>query len=143
MRSTIVGIYLIGLIVFTCTESLSLLLTDYEISFRFNPHPDGSSFFQNDLMNVSDPTYLSQKLGHVLFFFLLAYLGYWAWKSLGLVMMVSLAAALSTEVAQLYFTRSGRLLDVGFDLVGMLLFIVLFLIYRFIKSLHQDVEMHW
>ena len=143
MRSTIVGIYLIGLIVFTCTESLSLLLTDYEISFRFNPHPNGSSFFHNDLMNVSDPTYLSQKLGHVLSFFLLAFIGYWAWKSLGLVMMVSLAAALSTEVAQLYFSRSGRLLDVGFDLAGMLLFIVLFLIYRFIKSLHQDVEMHW
>lgn len=94
-------------------------------------------------MNVSDPTYLSQKLGHVLSFFLLAFIGYWAWKSLGLVMMVSLAAALSTEVAQLYFSRSGRLLDVGFDLAGMLLFIVLFLIYRFIKSLHQDVEMHW
>jgi len=143
LRSTIVGIHLIGLIVFTCTESLSLLLTDYEVSFRFNPHPDGSSFFQNDLMNVSDPNYLSQKLGHVLFFFLLAYLGYWAWKSLGLVMMVSLAAALSTEVAQLYFTRSGRLLDVGLDLAGMLLFITLLFFYRFIKRSHQDVEMQW
>jgi len=143
LRSTIVGIYLIGLIVFTCTESLSLLLTEYEISFRFNPYPDGNSFFHNNLMNVSDPTYLSQKLGHVLSFFLLAFIGYWAWKSLGLVMMVSLAAALSTEVAQLYFSRSGRLLDVGFDLAGMLLFVVLLLIYRFIKSLHQDVEMHW
>lgn len=57
--------------------------------------------------------------------------------------MVSLAAALSTEVAQLYFSRSVRLLDVGFDLAGILLFVVLLLIYRFIKSPHQDVEMHW
>ncbi|WP_216775210.1 VanZ family protein [Metabacillus halosaccharovorans] len=143
MRSIIVGIYLFCLIVFTCTESLSLLFTDYEISFRFNPHPDGSSFFHNDLLNVSDPTYLSQKLGHVLFFSLLAFLGYWAWKSLGLVVMVSLAAALSTEVAQLYFSRSGRLLDVGFDLAGMLLFIVLVFFYRFIKRSPQDVEMQW
>lgn len=94
-------------------------------------------------MNVSDPTYLSQKLGHVLFFFFLAYLGYWAWRSLGLVMMVSLAAALSTEVAQLYFSRSGRLLDVGFDLAGMLLFISLLFFYRFIKRSHQDVEVQW
>lgn len=54
MKSTIVGIYLFCLFVFTCTESLSLLLSDYEIVFRFNPVPDGLSFFHNDLVNVSE-----------------------------------------------------------------------------------------
>lgn len=134
MKSSIVGIYLVCLFIFTCTESLSWLLTDYQISFRFNPHPDGNSFFHNDLMNGVNPTYLTQKLGHVLFFSLLAYLVYWAWKSLGLVVMISTAAALSTEVAQLYFSRSGRLLDVGFDLVGMLLFFIIFFLYFVTKN---------
>lgn len=139
MRSIIVGFYLFCLILVTCTESLSLLLTDYEISFQFNPSPDARSFFHNDLINVSDPTYIIQKSGHFLFFFFLAYLVYWAWKSLGLVIMVSLAAALSTEVAQLYFSRSGRLLDVGYDLAGTLLFFVLIFFYRFVKSMYHDL----
>ena len=137
LKSLILGIYLFCLFVFTCTESLSLLLSDYEIVFRFNPVPDGLSFFHNDLVNVSDPTYLSQKLGHFLSFFFLAYLVYWAWKSVGLVMMVSLATALSTEVAQLHFSRSGRLLDVGFDLAGMLMFLVLYSIYCVAKNSYK------
>lgn len=139
LRSIIVGIYLFCLIVFTCTESLSLLLTDYEITFRFNPFPEAMSFFNNDLIYVSDPTYISQKLGHIISFAFLAYLVYWAWKSLGLVVMVSLASALSTEVAQLYFSRSGRLLDVGYDLAGMLLFIVLLFFYWFAKNIHWEI----
>ena len=139
LKSFLVGIYLFCLFVFTCTESLSLLLSDYEVTFRFNPFPDGLSFFHNDLINASDPTYISQKLGHFLFFLLLAYLVYWAWKSVGLVVMVSVAAALSTEVAQLYFSRSGRLLDVGFDLAGMLLFLVLFILYRIAKNSYKEL----
>jgi len=103
LKSLILGIYLFCLFVFTCTESLSLLLSYYEIMFRFNPVPDGLSSFHNDSVNVSDPTYLSRKLGHFLSIFFLAYLVYWAWMSVGLVMMVSLATALSTEVTQLYF----------------------------------------
>lgn len=66
MRFIIEVIYLFCLVLFTCTESLSHLLTDYEISFRFNPFPEAMSFFNNDLVNVSDPTYISQKLGHFL-----------------------------------------------------------------------------
>lgn len=53
--------------------------------------------------------------------------------------MVSLAAALSSEVAQLYFSRSGRLLDVGYDIAGMLLFIFLLLIYLFVKNIHREL----
>lgn len=139
MKSIIVGIYLFVLFLFTCMENLNLFLTDYQITFRFNPFPDASSFFHNDLIYVSEPTYLSQKLGHILTFFFLACLVYWAWKSLRLVVMVSLASALSTEVAQLYFSRIGRLLDVGYDLAGMLLFIVLLFFYLFAKNIHRDL----
>lgn len=138
MRTFLLLIFLLFLFLFTCTENLHLLLTNYSLNFRFNPSPNAWTFFNNDLIYVSDPSYISQKLGHTFYFFLLAGLIFHAWKSIRLVFLISLAAALSSEVAQLYFSRSGRLLDVGYDLAGMLLFVGLFYLYCLVKLLQRN-----
>ncbi len=139
MRAFIVGFYLIGLFVFTCTYSLTQLLSDWVLTFHFNPYPDVSSFFHNDLVYAKDPTYVMQKVGHFIYFFLLAVLVFWAWKRLGLVLLISFAAALSTEVAQLYFSRSGRFLDVGYDLAGMMLFFSLYGCYQLLSRVSGGI----
>lgn len=142
MRIFLVLMFLFYLFLFTCTENLHLILTDYRFNFRFNPSPNAWTFFNNDLIYLSESTYISQKLGHSFYFFLLAALVFHAWKSIRLVILITLAAALSSEVAQLYFSRSGRLLDVGYDLAGMLLFVGLFYLYFLLKLLQRKFLMH-
>jgi VanZ family protein len=127
------------LFVFTCTESLFSLFTEQEVRFQFNRQPNLSDFFINDLVSFNDITYLIQKLGHFICFFFLAVLLYWAWQRWLLVVLISFGLAFLTEVAQLFFSRSGRLLDVLFDVAGLMLFFVLYLCFRLVEWLYGKV----
>ncbi|MGM0877172.1 MAG: VanZ family protein [Bacillota bacterium] len=125
--------------VFTCTESLFSLFTEQKVRFQFNRQPTLSDFFINDLTSFSDITYLIQKLGHFICFFFLAILLYWAWQRWLLVVLISFGLAFLTEVAQLFFSRSGRLLDVLYDVAGLMLFFVLYLCYRLVEWIYGKV----
>ncbi|WP_226670504.1 VanZ family protein [Metabacillus litoralis] len=132
MRVWIFCCYLAFIFIATCTESLSLLLSKRIVTFHFNGDPSVLEFFQNDF-TLQDSTYISQKIGHIIIFFFLGVLVYWVWRSVFLSLIISLAVALSTEVAQLFFSRSGRLLDVGYDMSGVFLFLVLVGCYQMVE----------
>ncbi|UGB30717.1 MULTISPECIES: VanZ family protein [Bacillaceae] len=130
MKGLLVCFAILLLCLFTFTESLSLLLSQQKVSFHYEPHPAFSSFLHNDLMNLQDLTYRRQKLGHFSYFFFLAILIYWAWRRHSFVFIMTLGAAFLTEIGQLFFSRSGRLLDVGYDMAGVCLFYLLYGCYR-------------
>lgn len=129
MRIWILYGYIAFLFLATCTENVSVLLSQQVIRFRFNGSPSVKEFFYNDF-DLQDSTYVNQKLGHILSFFILSLIVYWIWRSVLVNLLVSLAVALSTEVSQLFFSRSGRLLDVGYDMSGALLFLLFLGSYR-------------
>lgn len=77
---------------------------------------------------------MTQKLGHVMSFFFLGAITYWKWPSRLVVILVGLGAGFTTEILQLYFSRSGRLLDVGYDVCGSLIFLGALIGYPLIRS---------
>jgi VanZ family protein len=139
LRYLFVGCYIVSLFLFTCTESLSLLISQQVVSFQFNSSPNLSDLLINDLSSIQDITYVIQKIGHVISFFFLAVFVYWAWRKFHLIVVFTFVVAFSTEVAQLFFSRSGRLLDVLYDVVGALLFVFLYVSYRFMEWVYRKV----
>lgn len=130
MKGLLVTFALLFLCLFTFTESLQLLITQHTVSFHYQPNPTFSQFFHNDIMYLQDRSYFVQKLGHFSYFFSLAMLIYWAWEKHSIVFLVTLSSAIATEIGQLFFSRSGRLLDIGYDMAGVCFFYILYGCYR-------------
>ncbi|WP_338788128.1 VanZ family protein [Metabacillus sp. FJAT-53654] len=139
MKIFIVMLYIGMLLLFTCTESLFLFITEHELHFQFTRYPNFADFFLNDLSSLNDITYVIQKLGHFICFFFLAMLLYWALQHWLLVVVISVGFAFLTEVVQLFFSRSGRLLDVVYDVAGLMVFIGVYLCFRFVEWLFSKV----
>jgi VanZ family protein len=116
-----------------------LFITEQELHFQFTSYPNLADFFLNDLSSLNDITYVIQKLGHFICFFFLAMLLYWALQRWVLVVVISVGFAFLTEVVQLYFSRSGRLLDVVYDLAGVMVFVGVYLCFRFVEWLFSKV----
>jgi VanZ family protein len=122
-----------GLIfLFTCSESLEEFILKGEISFQWNSQPKMSEFLY-PLPAVPNEAFISRKLGHAMSFFILTIFGYCRFSIRNLVSLCFLYAIL-TEVLQLFFQRGGRLFDIGFDSMGILLAFV------FLKGLSQSTE---
>jgi len=106
------------LFVCTCTVSFKLLLTNLFVHFLFNPHPNWSDLLIVSDFGIHSSSYLLQKVGHFLGFFILSILltdG--GKKRSGLYWCMGYA--LATEILQLHFYRDGRLYDVVIDSAGI------------------------
>ncbi|MCR8850403.1 VanZ family protein [Rossellomorea sp. SC111] len=130
MKTAAVVTYMGLLFCLTCTENIHNLLHYYDLRFQWTGQPDVKPFFNFSDYPFSSPGYLQQKAGHAFCFFWLATFFHWIFKRLTTVFLFSVAYASFTEIAQLYFSRTGCLLDVCYDSVGILLFIFIG------KSLH-------
>ncbi|MBH9968206.1 VanZ family protein [[Bacillus] enclensis] len=128
--------YFVLIFIFTCTEKLTRLYIEGIPRFRWNPDPDYSAFFDFTSYPFTSPAYIYQKAGHALAFCLLAAIVFMVVNRLGTTIFISAGYALITEVAQLFFYRTGCLLDVGYDMAGVLVFVAVYWCWRFIK----DVE---
>lgn len=107
------------IIIATCTSDPRAFL--YEGIVRF--HIDIAPIFY-DLIIISDINfdssfYLIQKTGHFLSFGFLYYLLVKWMKRPHQALVLCGLFALFTEILQLFFHRSGRLFDVGIDLLGV------------------------
>ncbi|MFP3361989.1 VanZ family protein, partial [Planococcus sp. SIMBA_143] len=60
------------------------------------------------------------EMGHGMFFFLFSFLLSRVTYSYKVVLALGVSYALVTEIAQLFFTRTGCLLDVFYDSIGVL-----------------------
>lgn len=123
MKIAIVATYMGILFCLTCTENFHDLLNYHDLKFQWISQPDLKPFFNLTDYPFSSPGYLQQKAGHAFCFFWLAVSFYWLFKRLHTAFLFSIGYATFTEMAQLYFSRTGCLLDVCYDSAGILLFI--------------------
>ena len=94
--------------------------TRFEVQIAANP--SWSGFF--DTNYIFNSKMLLRKTGHILGFAVLQLLLYAYYRRLGVSIGIALAYALATELLQPLFSRHGLLLDVGVDLIGILLAVV-------------------
>ncbi|WP_061810414.1 VanZ family protein [Rossellomorea vietnamensis] len=110
-----------GILIFllTCTENVHELVFYQQLHFQFNPHPDFNPFLNFTGYPFGSPTYFTQKIGHGMCFFLFSLLLSRVANKILIVIPISIGYALITEIAQVYFSRTGCLLDVFYDSVGI------------------------
>jgi hypothetical protein len=116
----VVLLYCSNLFILTCIESLSGLFEEGRISFQWVRNPDYMTFFDFHSYSFNDVSYIFQKMGHGAAFFILVAVVYWAVRNVAAAFIFSVTIAVSTEIMQLHFSRTGCLLDVGYDTVGIL-----------------------
>lgn len=96
-------------------------LVHQEINFQFISSPVLTDFFLIDEIQSEVGFYLIQKVGHILGFGVLYLFLFYSFKNSRIAFSVSFLFAFVTEVLQLFFNRTGRLTDLGIDLIGILI----------------------
>lgn len=129
MLLAVILLFMSFMLVLICTESFQLLIRDHQVSFHLHKNPDLSSFFQFSLTEFRSNDVLFQKAGHTLCFFILVILLTFYFQSLKNAVTISVAFAFFTEIVQLFFGRHGTLRDVMIDSIGILLFVLIFLLF--------------
>ena len=104
-----------------CTYDAHAFLYDQVIGFNFEVAPNFRDLLITNDIHVTKEFYVIQKIGHifafaVLYFLLLSWI-----KRNEIAFILCGMFALYTEILQLYFSRNGRIFDVGVDLVGIVL----------------------
>jgi VanZ family protein len=120
MRSMFILVWCGVILVFTCTSSLHDLIHFRAVRFQWDVNPPYLEFFLPFPSDVNKGILL-QKSGHILAFHFLTILLLMKYKSKFFILLVASSFAALTEFLQLYFHRGGRVFDVGFDLIGILI----------------------
>jgi VanZ family protein len=120
MRSLFILFWCGVILVFTCTSSFHDLIHFGVVAFQLDVNPPYSEFFFPFPSDVSGDLWI-QKLGHILAFQFLTVLLLMKYKSKIFILAAAFSFAVLTEFLQLYFHRGGRVFDIGFDLIGILI----------------------
>jgi VanZ family protein len=120
MRSLFILVWCAVILVFTCTASLHDLIYFGAVRFQWDLNPPYLEFFLPFPSDVSRGLLL-QKSGHIFAFHFLTILLLMKYKSKFLILLAASSFAALTEFLQLYFHRGGRIFDIGFDLIGILI----------------------
>jgi VanZ family protein len=116
MRSMLIFLWMVAIFIFTCTASFHELMFYGVLRFQWDGHPPFSEFLAP--YNLSE-SLLLQKFGHIVVFQILTLLLLMKFKAKFIVLIMTASVATLTEILQLYFTRGGRIFDIGFDLIGV------------------------
>lgn len=119
LKSLFLALWSMAILIMTCTTKFELANSQLAIYFYWNPNPFYQEFLLSPPTNPSEG-FILQKIGHVIAFSILSILLILQFNKLQSIFL-SLAFALLTEILQLHLSRGGRLFDVGFDLIGILL----------------------
>lgn len=113
---------LFGVLIFilTCTENVHELILHQQLHFKWNQDPDFKTFLYFTGYPFDSSNYQLQKIGHAIFFFIFSFLLNRVTTKLHYVISIVIPYALMTEIAQLFFKRTGCLLDVLYDSIGVL-----------------------
>ena len=128
--------YMAFIFVATSTSDPHAFLYQQAVSFKINSSPVFTDLFIIGDIPLTSGFYLIQKTAHIIGFGLLYILLLRGFNNMKIAFAVSGLYAFLTELLQLYFHRSGRLFDVGIDLVGI------YLAYLFCRSLSKDTILH-
>jgi VanZ family protein len=114
------------------TRDLHAFLYNDEISFLFNPNPNLSDLFTDSFHDT--PFYYLAKSGHIFMFTVLVLLLYSHCRRLVITILVGIFLAIGSEVLQLFFNRTGRVLDMFIDGIGIMLGVVLLVVYFSVRG---------
>lgn len=107
------------IIIAICTSDAHAFLYEQVVQFHFESAPDFIDLLITSDIHLTQDFYLIQKIGHMITFGIL-YVFHLLWtKSTGTAFVLTGIFAAFSEVLQLYFNRNGRFFDVGVDLVGI------------------------
>ncbi|WP_371928703.1 VanZ family protein [Rossellomorea sp. KS-H15a] len=117
----VLAVFLFGVLIFilTCTKNVQDLVLYRQVYFQWNDHPDFSKFFDFTGYPFHSSLYVLQKIGHGIFFFIFSFLLNKTTKKVYKVLFMAIVYALVTEIAQVFFMRTGCLLDVLYDSIGI------------------------
>lgn len=107
------------------------------VRFQWDGHPPFSEFLSP--YNLSE-SLLLQKFGHIVVFQILTLLLLMKFQAKFIALIISASFATLTEILQLYFTRGGRIFDIGFDFIGV--FIALFLASLFKTNQSEPINLN-
>ncbi|MFI8688040.1 VanZ family protein [Rossellomorea sp. NPDC077527] len=135
----VLTVFLFGVFIFilTCTKNVHELILYQQIYFQWNGQPEFNHFLDFTGYPFHSPTYLLQKIGHSMFFFLFSFFLSRLFFSLNAVFVIGVIYGLLTEFAQLFFSRTGCLLDVFYDSMGVLSYCTLAFISK-VHYFHKD-----
>lgn len=119
MRSMFIFVWYAAILIFTCTASFHDLIHFGVLRFRWDGHPTFSEFLSPFPTDFSR-NLLLQKIGHIIAFQILTFLLLLKFRSQLIILFLAASFASLTEFLQLYFSRGGRVFDIGFDLIGIL-----------------------
>ncbi|WP_203332265.1 VanZ family protein [Planococcus beigongshangi] len=105
----------------TSNYNFQALLFAQDIKFNILLFPDFSDLFIMSDIHLDSKTYVFQKIGHAISFGVLFLLLSWNIADSRKAIIICSLFALSTEILQLFFERSGRLSDVLIDISGIYL----------------------
>lgn len=120
-----------------CTSDPRALLYEGKVSYHIEFAPNFYDLFIMNDISLNSNFYLLQKTGHFLSFGFLFYLLVTWMKRPHMAFVLCGLFALFTEILQLFFHRSGRLFDVGIDLLGV---VSAYLICTYINSQRTSDE---
>ena len=124
MRGLLILFWVGAIFLFTCTSSFNGLMESGVFSFKWDSHPRILDLLSPLPVHLSID-FLHQKIGHIFAFFILTSLLLLKFSSKLFILLSASTYSALTEVLQLFFTRGGRIFDIGFDLVGILLALAL------------------
>lgn len=138
MRILFVVVMSAFIFVCTCSSSFADLRESGKIHFDWQGNPSFEELLLPWPSDV-DRNFAFQKAGHALAFFVFA-CGLLQILPYRYAVVLSILYAFATEILQLYFTRSGRLLDVWVDCAGIAIAFILFLVIKNFtrRHVHKD-----
>ncbi|MGM0897063.1 MAG: VanZ family protein [Bacillota bacterium] len=121
MKTKYIPVLLWALCILVATNNYNFqaLLFARDIDFNIRLFPDLSDLFITSDIHLDSKTYVFQKTGHALSFGILFLLLNNAIKDHRLAIVLCSLFAFFTEFLQLFFERSGRLVDVVIDIAGI------------------------
>jgi VanZ family protein len=119
MRSLLILLWSGAIFIATCTASFNSFIDSGDVQFRWNSHPEIVNLLAPLPLDLNS-AFLLQKCGHALAFLILTLLLQTKFHSKLFILFLAICYSSLTEFLQLYFTRDGRIFDIGFDLVGVL-----------------------
>ncbi|MDR7078906.1 hypothetical protein J2Y03_003963 [Neobacillus niacini] len=123
----LIFLWMVAIFIFTCTASFHELMFYGVVSFQWDGHPSFTEFLLP--YNLSE-SLLLQKFGHIVVFQFLTLLLLMKFKAKFVALIISASFATLTEILQLYFTRGGRIFDIGFDLIGVFIALSIVSLFR-------------
>ena len=123
----LIFLWMVAIFIFTCTASFHELMFYGVVRFQWDGHPPFSEFLSP--YNLTKAVLL-QKFGHIVVFQILTLLLLMKFKAKFTGLIISASFATLTEILQLYFTRGGRILDIGFDLIGVFIALSIVSLFR-------------